>query len=1357
MKNKNLHLATLGFYLFGEKFLTFVQPREAASEQSAEAAELNRKVSLLFDKVNAALKPATNLTWAPKSNPYADDLTAFVKDLPDLSNVNFDANPVKKDGKLVLKYDGGKKEVVFEGPTYRALFWTEISKQLQDLFKGKNVTNELLMIGVANESSAPKLNELIEQIVKDPSKVSAILTKEALDELDELRARLAAGTAQDREAMRVGLESQARRDSVALDVERNKMQLPAHSSIPNHKFIEMSEKESDRFNEGFDPWKLNIKLEGLQIDAHQWSTLSDAALNKVYVEWRALGIPVTEPFYQKLFVILRDANNPQKNKLLSNPDYANWFKDPENNLNNIANITDDVGEDGQGFPQAFVKAYSHFSYIKIKILSLSSTQTASLEAQRNLDGHALIDKPMDFLRANYAKFTQAIKDHDWATAGLYCLGIYAMYKSYKSLSQENQDSVKKWLFYGVAGYCGYVFAKNAGYDILKMAGLRDDDAEVRGTPMEAIAAMNLPEAEDLDYDIVLRMSEVKIGDLNDLFKEANRNGQNFIHPKQFPQIFPDLARIGYFPMGIGEQGLADNTGNMNKKLTPKQREYIRVGQQLYKLMLVLRAAYGKTLEKEEGKTFEKAMEDKVLRESKIRHFCAVFGLYAFPTYEAGIMFNRTLEKAKEQLAVAFDAYGDSKIGFSLSEAEKDVSKKPGIYKGAVMGFPVYFVYSVKDKNFKVYLANDFGGEDVPGKKYIAEIPLEGAPKQKAEVGKVVTAVTNRMDYLLRLVKTNTEKPKFDGDSWTAKVKVPGNPEFDIAESETLATIIPRDDGNGLTITMENGSVPFDLDAHNAERIPLSITLLQGLFRNPDTEALKPFNNANRLAVNDPVPGDQKFNITVANLAPSLEISYDKLTKKFTIVGGEEALVMNKEFGDAYVDALDADPNFALTNLINDLEKTMTVNCPTSVLSHVWDMITGGLPSGPVSISGVPANYARMVLQNAKQTLLARLQKSLEGKKSLKDVEYQRKFILEDGYNRLSNVLQSINDKNSQLANSGEGWNQDEFMRMLDMVRLSSTISSAYAYAQTEMEQAIYKLDLPGVNCLDVSKGAHLSAAKLMKVFAYHTSHLDNAEHTFYWPNLAAPGQKVSKTSPVSLDNLVYPPAPTPGFNEPAEDPALRGHMILNYFNYVKGKILEGANALPSLEAVYIPSPTSSKWSGGIKDFDNWAKTEGSYQALDPLDNKKAYEHDLALHDKEEFTELDNALMDEMERSVDYQNRELGPNVLNMAAIDYYFESLDANDLGLFVTISDGQGGFKCKLWDKTNRIATQANGRRSIQTQLIQKETENFMLEVIFKEKDGQGKLKFFIEQPGYWEKTKACVLKKWPGVYQTLLNWGIF
>ena len=384
MKNKNLHLATLGFYLFGEKFLTFVQPREAASEQSAEAAELNRKVSLLFDKVNAALKPATNLTWAPKSNPYADDLTAFVKDLPDLSNVNFDANPVKKDGKLVLKYDGGKKEVVFEGPTYRALFWTEISKQLQDLFKGKNVTNELLMIGVANESSAPKLNELIEQIVKDPSKVSAILTKEALDELDELRARLAAGTAQDREAMRVGLESQARRDSVALDVERNKMQLPAHSSIPNHKFIEMSEKESDRFNEGFDPWKLNIKLEGLQIDAHQWSTLSDAALNKVYVEWRALGIPVTEPFYQKLFVILRDANNPQKNKLLSNPDYANWFKDPENNLNNIANITDDVGEDGQGFPQAFVKAYSHFSYIKIKILSLSSTQTASLEDRKSV-------------------------------------------------------------------------------------------------------------------------------------------------------------------------------------------------------------------------------------------------------------------------------------------------------------------------------------------------------------------------------------------------------------------------------------------------------------------------------------------------------------------------------------------------------------------------------------------------------------------------------------------------------------------------------------------------------------------------------------------------------------------------------------------------------------------------------------------------------------------------------------------------------------------------------------------------------------------------------------------------------------
>ncbi|MFA6918108.1 MAG: hypothetical protein WC285_04755, partial [Candidatus Gracilibacteria bacterium] len=976
MKNKKLHLVTLEFPLFREKFLTnwiVVEP--------------------------------------PKSAP------------------------------------GGAPE-----PTPEQKEKEKVTAKLKELFANKNIPDALIDIGMSNEhlTECPKLGELIAKIKANPAAVTDEdpLVDEAVKELEILRPLISLTSAQAREEIRVGVEAQTARDRVCLDVERKKIQLPESSNLANSKFTEAADKEVDTFNKGFSPLKLNIRLEGLQIDARQWNTTNDAALNRVFVEWRSLGIPVNEPFYQKLFCVLRDSNNPTKNKLLSVPEYANWFKDPEHNLANIAKIGVDVGQGDADFPQAFVKAYAHFSYIKTKILSLGNTQTASLEAQRNLDGHALVDKPMDFVRSNYAKFTQAIKDHDYATAGLYVLGIYAIYKSIKSLAGDKGEEVKKWIFYGVAGYAGYVFAKNAGYDILKMAGFKDKDAEVRGTPMEALAAMNLPEAQDLDYDVVLRVAEVKVTDLNDLFKEANTHGQNFIHPSQFPQIFPDLANIGYFPMGIGEEGLGDHAGNMGKRLTPKQREYIRVGQQLYKTVLVLRAAYDKTLGKEEGKSFDDAMKDPVLKESKVRHFCAVLGLYSFPTHESGLMVNRAMEKAKEQLAVAFNAYGNNTIGFSLEEASEQVSRKPGIYKGTIKGFPVYFVYSVKDKHFKVYLANEYGGDDVPGRNTIAEIPIQGEAVQKEQVGKAVTAIDARMEKLLKLVKVGAGNPTFDGGKWVAKVKMPGNPEFGISESISDAKLVPNPNGDGLIVFMEGSDTPFNLDEHNAERIPLTISLLHEMFNNPDLDVFKPFYNAKMLTVTDPTSGDKTFTLRVSNISKTVEIKYNVgATPKFSVAdpAQEKEMLKDPAFSSTYVEALGGDPNFELNKTLKDIESLITgPSCPKSFLRHFGKIIMGDTPRGPLSrfditSAGVPANYSKMVLANAKQTVIGRLQRSVDIQTSFKDVETARKLILEDAYNKFKAIQQTIANKNMDLSLKGESWDEADFMtEVIDPLRLAST-------------------------------------------------------------------------------------------------------------------------------------------------------------------------------------------------------------------------------------------------------------------------------------------------------------------------------
>lgn len=1352
----------LNFSLFKERFLTFKDDKALEVAQTAEAAEFQKRKDFFLEKLQA-LMPGGNLKLAEGEYPYSKEMKEFFEKLPDLSKANFET-PEKKDGKLIVKYseNGEKKELVVEGPVYIALFWNELKAKLASaMFSGKNVSNALLLKGLESNAATPKFKELVAKLVKegvDKVENNDSLVPLALAELDALRGSLSAESEKERDELKTELEAKKDRDLLKLDLERNKIQLPS-SSLENEKFIGMSEVASEKFNAGFKPLELSIKIEDLKMDPKQWETTTDEMLNKIYVDWRALGIPVNEPFYAKMFSILRDASNPAKNKLLKNPDYLKWFRDPANNLVNIGKIAEDVGEDHDNFPKAFVVAYSHFSYVKNQMLAMGVTHMATLDAQRNLDRHSIADKPVDFLRTNYAKFSQAIREKDYATAGVYALGIYAIYKSFTILTKDKDGKAKypnlgNWLFYGVAGYAGYVFAKNAGYDILKMAGLKDKDAEVRGTPMEAIAAMNLPEAQDLDYDVLLRVSEVKVDDLHSLYKKANIEGNNFIHPSQFPQIFPDLARVGHFPMGIGEEGLADSAGNTRKVLTPKQKEYIRVGRQLYKVMLVLRAAYNKTLSKEEGRSFEDAMRDPILKEAKIRHLCAIMGLYVFHTAEKGLLSSRAEEKAKEQLAVAFKAYGDNSIGFHLAESADSSLKKPGIYRGTIKGFPVYMLFNIAEKKFFVYLPHEYGGDDLPGRKTIAKIPIEGEAAQKEEVGKAVSAIDDRMEKLLNLVKVGSGRPEYDGVRWTAKVKMPGNPEFGINPPESMATITPMPDGNGLTVLMEGFDYPIDLDAANAERIPLTIGLLHEMFNNPDLDVFKPFHGAKMLSVTDPTVGDNKFTLKISKIDKSIDVKYNpSASPKFTIAEAsqEQDLLKDPSFSRMYVEALSQNPNFELNKTFSNLENLITSVCPKGLFTHLGKIITGNTQGGSLSrfdvtSGGVPVNYTKMILSTAKYTLFGRLQKAVNEQKTFKGIESSRKSILADANNKFLYIHEAISKKNGELRVAGKAWDQTEFMStVVNQLRLASTISGSYAFAQSSMEQSIYALDLPGLDGFDANKGAHVSAGKLMEVFAYHTSYLDNQEYEF------ASGKAV-----VGLDGLSSGPTPTPGISPPKEDPALRPHMVIRYFDYVRVTVAEKAAQLSSLSEINIPAPESTHW--GILDFNRWAEEKGTYEGLDPLDKLPPMEHDPAIHQSKTadgdfdssigLTELDLYMISEHRKVVDYLLMELGPGILNMDAIDNYLKGNEDSDseAGMFQVV-EFEGKFEMAAWDKTDRIASTSRGKRSLQVQMVQQEIDVFV-RTIYEAKLPNGKAQFIREQPGVIDRVKYALKKKWPTLF---------
>jgi hypothetical protein len=1219
-----------------------------------------------------------------------------------------------------------------------------------------------MVIGTQNEKDTPNFDQLIDKIAKDPTQVKSgdALIELAYKELDALRAKLALAATQDRGKLKVEMDAKTERDRAGLDVERNRMQLPGEVRMEYSKFVKLADEASVKFNSGTTMLQLNIQAERLKVDPMQWSTNTDEALNRVYVEWRELGVPVTEdPFYHKMFSVLRDKNNPEKEAVLkSNPAYAEWFRNPEQNLDNISKIAPDIGGKDNSFPQAFVKAYTHFAFVRTKMLAIGNQHSSTLEKQRALDGHAVIDKPMDFARANLAKFTKAIKDGDWATAGVYALGVYAIYKSIVSLVGDKATEAKKYALYGIAGYCGYVFAKNAGYDLLKMAGFKDKDAEVRGTPMEAIAGMNLPEAKDLDYNIMLRISEVKMGYLNQYFEKANSPGKEFIHPSNFGDIFPEVANIGYFDMGIGEKGLSDNTGNVDKKLTPKQREYVRIGQQLYKAMLVMRAAYNKTLLKENGESFEVAMKKPELADAKVRHFCSMLGLYNFATSEAGLTASREADKARAQLDTAFSSYKETPVGFNITgEATEGDHKKAGIYKGVVMGgYPVFFAYDVAQKHYKVYLANEFGGIDVPGKNYVAEIPLQGEAMQKEQIGKLVKAVNARMAKLLGMVRTsspNSKPPTYDGGAWTATVRMPGNPEFDVPEHDSKVKLVPTDTGKGLIVHMEDSPVSFNLDEQNAERIPLTMNMVQGLFKEKSFDALKPFFNRDMMVISDPTAGDSKFMLNIKKLNRSLEIKYDKGTKKYELANpSDEADLLNDPaFSTAYIEALDTDPDFELNKTFVALEATIG-KLSTSLLGRTWDAIKGNTSGGSLSRwditnKGVPKNYAKMITENARLTVLARLQGKIDKQRTFAGVEQARKETLADGENKIKGINTAIVNRDAELQGKGQEWDQNEFMNtVVTPVRLAGTESASYASSQTEMEQAIYKLDLPGLEGFDFAQGAHTSAGKLMQVFTYRTAHLDNEKHKFKLPDPSKPGSFIVDHRIVYLDPpaLVFPATPTAGISDPKEDPGLRGHMVNRYFKYVREKIYTKASQLPSLEAAFIPAPKSGEW--GIKDFDEWAETEQSYQPIDTVDNRPAFKHDLKEHLANKNTELDKALKAEYDKAVTALTKELGPGVLNTGAIGEYLRGIDPDNPGIFATFQDAAGVWRSTLWDNTARISRDSNGKRSTQVQLMQAEVQAFTT-MIFTKDEVTKKYPFLLQQPSVWEKGKLAIIRKWPGL----------
>lgn len=1336
MKNKKLHFDLSGFSLkSGEKRLIFVDAPPTAPSESERVAVDTKKGQEFVDKLCVDL-PGFDKNVLEK-NPFAKDLIEFAKKV----DMSFKA-VVPEKGKFVLKYEGGKPVVEVTGMEYAALQWKKIKAKLDELFKAEEFHEDLYIY--VGEKKGPAFSTVVWKLAKEetptPVEVAAAIKElnEFADTMPAIEGKEMAKTRgqQDRIKMRAAVE----RDRQRRRMPEMPIELPTQVKLDKEKFADKAGKVKD----DWDRIQINVLREQHKVNAQKWDHTNEVGIKHIYKDLYDLGFNLNDEFYQTFFALLKNATDPAKNTYLSDPTYLTWFQQPAKHMKDLMGLS----AVGDFDPAAFAQAYAHMQALQGLLLSQDQSQLNTLEKQRDLDSEPAAEKVTKFFRDNYSKFTQAIRDRDYATAGMYAVGIFALYKTYNALAEKAGDNVK-YLWYGIAAYTGHTFLKNAGYDLPKMAGFRDMDYEAKGTPLAAmdnIIKQSEPklanELKDLDYGIVVQMSETSLVDMQKLLDETNDHGIKFIHPYNFPRIFPDLAGEWPFEMGIGENG--DYAGLSHSNLTSSQKEYIRVGQQLYKMALGLRTVYDNTLKKDhtnyKGIAYEEAIQDNATRSlGKVRHLLDAVSHYTAPEKQDKLFGSTiSIDKAHGELSGAFK---NKEVAFYL---ERQI-EKANHFEGEIMDFPLVFV--LDGDKYRVYLKNNYGGVEMPGKEVAAEIPVaDGAEKEAAGVT-LIKAVKDRMKELLRPLQGKGGRTFEEGaegvsinykdGEWTTKVTFPDISGLGIKSETEDAIITPWKTGKGVEVVTKSG-LRLSLDEEAIKQRPMEFALITKLVGQTAATGrtsfapLRAFSNANRLRTKDVNPTTGNFTLLVGNKGIPVEMIYIKGSDttpghfEFADVSADRKLVTDPGFADEYIDALQNDPRLEFNKTCDDLKVLINEACPQSFLKYFYKTLAGSTVRGELRgfntdlLSGsVPHNFTNMIVDVLKFETFAKLKRKMRSAQKLEDIQTMMNDIMSDTNNELKALYDNVSSKNTDLKRSGEDWERTQFMLgVLDKIRQGDGKSSQYTLARTDLEYMLYQTNLPGwATGSDLNENSHMAVGKMLNVFAYYTAHLDSS----------------------NLDKLTYPPTPTSG--TPSSDPALEGHFILRYLDFVKDRIInEPSNFLKgqSLDPSLIPGPTDARWK--IPEFEAWKNSsEGRYDALDPLDNKPPFEHKQEDHYNGNHTELDKEMKRRLETAKD-RVIDVVKEDLNLVALEDYFNSEDPDNLGIFVIFEreDLPGVNQSGLWEKTNPIARVAGSKRSVQVRLMQNEVNEF-IDYIFSE---EGRSKFFLEKPGVWERVKTYYYK---------------
>ncbi|MFA5820966.1 MAG: hypothetical protein WC873_02595 [Candidatus Gracilibacteria bacterium] len=475
-----------------------------------------------------------------------------------------------------------------------------------------------------------------------------------------------------------------------------------------------------------------------------------------------------------------------------------WYRDPDKYLENIQKIDPD-----------FVKAWLHYEGLRNVVrgqrLAAQLTKERAENEQAGLTTWDAVGKVTGKISKDFAK---GWRDRDYKLMGANAVAAIAILWGARWAWKTTKFF--KPLFLGYAGLTAvnFIANKQLGVDIWKKMGLKDEQAEIKGTPMEPILRL-APEMKKVDGKTLLAATQIHIGGLHEAYEEAVKDGTTFIPPEKFPMQFPDFARPG-----------------ASGKRFKNDERYEQTGKDLFLIMQGLIHAYQKVNNSEKAVDFATLMyQDKQLSDSLILDFAADMLDKEAPQDVQGRadkLLNMFKESSQGALTRQLLAGGFTKEEFTLSgedswfgrilgtkslnelgnRIQSDVEPTIGI---TIMGLPFIVREDKVQKRFFIFDMRSYEPQGTSSlSDNVASIPFEGQEAvRNVEIQGLKTKIAERAEGLLEpalkkldsemdyfeLKDTNGKLAEYKDGQWKVKYQLMGESGAGI-EGEAVVVIKP---------------------------------------------------------------------------------------------------------------------------------------------------------------------------------------------------------------------------------------------------------------------------------------------------------------------------------------------------------------------------------------------------------------------------------------------------------------------------------------------------------------------------------------------------------------------------------------